>query len=244
MSHEAAVNYVRRGARIGGIAGGVGGGLLGAAAGGLPKNYADPTDGKIKKRTTAQRIGGAAIVGGLGAHVGHGLGRAAGAVRNYKKVVSGKFVPPRPKPPEWLRHAKTKAEGRRAYHAEARKVHPDLHGGDDSKFKNLGKEWSEHEPHFKTAMLIALADELEKIAAHKQAAVGAILGGGLGYSLSPNSLKGKVIGTALGAGIGHMTGAAAKGAKKMLIDDPEEYERYQLYNHRPVAQAGQGSNFY
>lgn len=237
MNIDPAVQYVRRGARIGGLVGGVGGAAVGGTLGALPGVYIDPDTGRQKSRTTGERIGGGIVGAGAGGYLGFSPGRLVGAIHHAKKWMKG--YRPVPKRPDWLKGAKTKAEARRAYHAQARKVHPDLHGGNDKPFKDLSIEWKEHEPHFKTAMLNALADELQKIAA-----LGAILGGAAGYKLGPNSSKGKLIGTLAGAGIGHAVQGAGRMAKKNFVDDLHAKEQQELYGYQPVAQVGQGSNFY
>lgn len=226
-----AVNFVRRGARTGGIVGGLAGVAGGGALGFLPKKHQDQS-GKTVDRTTGQRVLGGALSAGLLGWAGHDMGRLGGAMYNANRWIKG-YRPPIPRP-DWLKGAKTKAEARRAYHAQARKVHPDLHGGDDGKFKDLSNEWEKHEPTYKTAMLNALADELEKIAQNKQAMLGALLGGAAGYKLSPNSLKGKAIGTLIGAGVGAGVGAAAKGAKRTFVDELHHREQRDLYGYQPA----------
>lgn len=234
----AAIKYVRRGARIGGAIGGGSGAVLGGAAGALPSKYTDLNTGQEKKKTVGQRVTNGVIGAGAGGYLGYSPGRLIGAIHHANKWIKGH----RPRPtsvPDWLKGAKTKAEGRKAYHAQARKMHPDLHGGDDAHIKSLNVEWGDHEQHFKTAMLLAFADELEKIAA-----VGAILGGAAGYQLSPNTAKGKLVGTLVGAGAGHVLQGAGGLAKKKLLDEPHEREQRELYGYQPYAQGSQAQNFY
>lgn len=205
------------------LAGGLTGAAIGAAAGGLPKHKFHPTTGKKQERTKKERITGA-VVGGLlsglyGASYGHRLDRK----------------PAGPQVPSWLKKTKTRAEGRRAYHAQARKHHPDL-GGDPAKFRAVQKEWEMHEPTYKTAMINAFADELEKIAN-----AGALAGGALGYALSPKSIKGKLIGTAAGALGGMALGGIAGAAKRSFYDEPRAYEQAQLYGYQPSVNPAYGS---
>lgn len=233
----AAVNYVRRGARVGGLIGGSGGALLGGAAGALPRMYTDLDTGKEKKKTVGQRAMGGAIGAGAGGYIGYSPGRLAGAVHHANKWIKGHR--PRPPLPAWLKGVKTKAEAKAAWKAEARKTHPDLHGGDGSKFDQVKTEWKAQESHFKTAMLIAFADELEKIAA-----IGAILGGAAGYKMAPNTPKGKLVGALIGAGAGHAVQGVGGLAKKKLIDEPHQREQRELYGYQPYAQGSQAQNFY
>lgn len=233
----ATFNYIRRGASIGGVMGSGGGAILGGVAGALPSKYVDPNTGQEKKKTVGQRVATGVIGAGAGGYLGYSPGRFAGAVHHAKKWGNGHR--PRPSVPAWLKGAKTKAEGRKAYHAQARKLHPDLHGGDEASIKNLNLEWGDHEQHFKTAMLSAFADELDKIAA-----VGAILGGAAGYQLSPNTTKGKLVGALVGAGAGHVLQGAGGLAKKKLINEPHEREQRELYGYQPYAQGSQAQNFY
>lgn len=232
-----AVKYVRRGARIGSAIGGGGGALLGGAAGVLPKTYIDPTTGKEKKRTVRQKITAGVIGAGSGGYLGYSPGRLAGAVHHAKKWIKGHRPPSAM--PTWLKGAKTKAEGRRMFHAQVRKLHPDFHGGDDTSIKKLNAEWDDYEPHLKTAMLSAFADELEKIAA-----IGAIIGGAAGYKMAPNTPKGKLMGALVGAGAGHIVQGASGLAKKKLVDEPHEREQRELYGYQPYAQGSQAQNFY
>lgn len=233
----AAVNYVRRGANIGGTIGATGGAVLGGVLGAVPRTHTDLHTGEKKKRTGKQRIAGGILGAGAGGYLGHSPGRLIGAIHHAKKWVNGHR--PRPSLPDWLKGAKTKAEARRAYFAQARKVHPDLHGGSDTPIKNLNTDWEAHEPHFKTAMLTAFAEELEKIAT-----LGAVLGGTAGYKLGPNTPRGKLMGTLVGAGAGHVLQGAGNLAKRTLIDEPHHREQRELYGYQPYAQASQAQNFY
>lgn len=232
----AALKYVQRGARIGGAIGGGGGAVLGGIAGALPSKYTDHA-GQEKKRTIGQRVSSGILGAGAGGYLGYDPGRLVGAVHHAKKWMKG-YRPPSALP-SWLKGAKTKAEGRKLYHAQARKLHPDFHGGDDAHIKRLNVEWGDHEPNFKTAMLNAFADELEKIAV-----LGAIIGGAAGHKLSPNTTKGKLVGTLIGAGIGHAAQSAGGLVKKKLVDEPHEREQRELYGYQPYAQASQAQNFY
>lgn len=92
---------------------------------------------------------------------------------------------------------------------------------------------------FREALLLALADELEKIAF-----VGAAIGGAAGYSMGPNTPKGKIVGTLVGAGVGHAIQGAGKSAKRQFIDEPHEREQRELHGYQPAAQANMGQNFY
>lgn len=91
------------------------------------------------------------------------------------------------------------------------------------------------------ARYAAFADELVKIAN-----AGALLGGALGYGMSPNSIKGKLIGTAAGAMGGQALGSIAGAAKRTFVDDEEAKRRAELYGYIPAAASmpSQGSNFY
>lgn len=235
------IRWIHKGMRTGGLIGGVAGGVAGAAGGALPKTYKDPNNhNKVTKRTLGQRIAGGVLLGASGAYTGHHIGRLGVGLHRAHKVVNKGFSASAVKPktvPDWLKGAKTKAEGRKAYKTQARKVHPDLHGGNDEHIKKLNIEWEDHEPHFKTAMLHALADELEKIAAHKlaEAGTGAVLGGTAGYMMAPNSVKGKVVGAVGGALVGHLAGKGLGAAKQQLIDQPHAYEQQQLYGYQPSA---------
>jgi hypothetical protein len=103
-------------------------------------------------------------------------------------------------------------------------------GGDAKAFHKAKKEWAHHEPTFKTAMLAAFADEIEKIAS-----IGALLGGVAGYKLGPNTAKGKIVGSLVGAGLGHAIGAAGGAAKKQLVDEHHAREERELYGYQPAA---------
>lgn len=201
------------------VARGIGTAAVGAAIGGLPKTKYDPETGKDKKRTNKQRLTGAAIGGAVG-----GLYGTLRGIHAHRSRVPG-----------WLRKAKTRAEAKSLYKAEARKHHPDL-GGDPAKFRKLVKEWEMNEPNYKSAMLHAFADEIEKIAN-----AGTVAGAGLGYYLAPNSVKGKIIGTAAGAIGGGILGGLAGAAKRTFYDEPRAYERAQLYGYMPATNPAYGS---
>jgi hypothetical protein len=237
----AAVKFVRRGARIGGAVGGLGGAAVGGAIGGLPKTYKDFDEkGKVHKfeRTTKQRVAGGLLGAAAGGYIGHGPGRLVGAIHHAKKWVGGHR--PESMRPDWLKGIKTKADAKAAFRARAKKLHPDL-GGSDEAFDSFKQEWNQHKDMFKEAMLHAFADELQKIAS-----LGAIIGGAAGYKLSPNTAKGKLIGTLAGAGVGAATGGILGKAKRTFIDEPEHREQRELYSTPPVAgqSAPLGSNFY
>lgn len=213
---------VNRGGRIGGVAGAIGGGLLS----GLPKERKN-SDGSVHVRSKGERISTGLLGAASGAYAGRSFGRVAGGVHNVNKWVKGHR--PAEVRPDWLKKAKTKAEAKAAFRDQARKLHPD-HGGNPSEFRKMHDEWKQHEHAFKTAMLSSFADELEKIAS-----VGAILGGIAGYKVGPNTLRGKAVGTLVGAGLGHAAGAAGKAAKTQLVDEPHEREMRELYGYQPAA---------
>lgn len=156
---RAAVNYLKKGMRTGGIIGG----LTGAASGAVLGSKKHNIDGT--KRTGKERL----VWAGLGAAsfglAGHQLGSFAGVAKNYSNLKGG-FIPPAPKPkmPAWLKGAKTRTEGHNLYRQNAKKLHPDL-GGSNEAMANLSNEWKSYEPHLKKiAMLFAFADEISKIA--------------------------------------------------------------------------------
>lgn len=154
----AAVNYLKKGMRTGGLIGGGAGIIGGATLGWSAKN-------KHKERTTKEKVIGAAMGAGAFGLFGHQVGSLTGGVKNYSRLKGG-FIPPAPKPkmPDWLKGAKTRTEGHKLYQQNARKLHPDL-GGDNKAMANLASEWKSYEPHLKKmAMLSAFADELGKIA--------------------------------------------------------------------------------
>lgn len=224
--------YARGGAVRGAIAGGLGLGALGAAVNGLPKTQKNILTGEEEKLTNKQRIT-RGVVGGLGFGVlGAMHGRRMGWNHRAKKWNAG-FRPaagapggmPKPKTPDWLKGAKTRSEARRAYHAQARKLHPDL-GGNPEAIKNLNVEWEKHEPMFKQALYDAFADELEKIAS-----LGALAGGYAGYKLAPKSPKGKLYGALGGAAVGHLAGKGLSVAKQEILDRPAQRERQELYGY-------------
>jgi len=82
-------------------------------------------------------------------------------------------------------------------------------------------------------LIPGFVDELEKIASHKQASVGALLGGAAGYMMPGSSLKSKVINTAVGAGAGHMIGKAVGAAKRGVWDGPRARAHNDLYGYQP-----------
>lgn len=239
MSYGDIINKsTRRGALIGTL---VGGGL-GAAAGGLPKNRIELSTGKVKKRSTANRVVGAAVSGLAGGLYGHDVGRTIGSIRGVHKARKAardyggydgykRYRTQHPseptKMPSWLDGARNQAEAKRRYHMEARKHHSDL-GGSDENFKNLQKQWGQWKGHFKEAMLRGFSDELQKIAI-----MGAMLGGVAGYGAVPGGLKGKLMGAAVGAGTGAVAESALKGAKRAFWDEPRRREQDALYNYVP-----------
>lgn len=242
MPTVADVKWVHKGMRTGGLIGGVAGGAAGAVGGFLPKTYKNDK-GKNTKKTVGQRIAKGILLGGAGAYAGRAAGMLGVGIHRAHKVINKGYHATAAKPahaPDWLKGAKTKAEGRRAYHAQARKAHPDL-GGSEEAIKKLTQEWESHEPHFKTAMYAAFADELEKIAG-----LGAYVGGAAGWSMSPNTVKGKLVGTAGGALAGHLIGGAAKATKQTLWDEQQAREREALHGYQPSAgqQPGAPTNFY
>lgn len=236
------IAYARAGAQRGLLYGGLGGAALGGAMFGLPKK--DPQGSEL---TGKQRLGRAAV-GALGFGVlGAMHGKDIGWNSRARKWNSG-FRPapgtaggiPKPATPDWLAGATTKAEGRRAWHAQARKLHPDL-GGSEDAIKNLNAEWETHEPLFKRAMYSAFADELEKIAS-----LGALIGGAAGWKLSPNSTKSKIYGTLGGAALGHLTGKGLSAAKREMLDQYTAREHEALYGYTAPGREpiyGGASNF-
>lgn len=239
------VAYARRGAIGGALAGGLGLGAIGAAASGLPKTQTNWATGKKETLTKKQRISnaitGGLVSGGLGAYYGGQIGWNHRAhkwntgFRPGASVFGGK-----PKAPDWLKGAKTKAEGRKMFHQMARKHHPDL-GGDPEVFKRISQEWETHEPFFKEAMYAAFADEIEKIAS-----LGALVGGYAGHRLSPKTQKGQLYGILGGALVGHLAGKGVGAAKREFVDDLKAREAQSLYGYIPYAgqQEPAPSNFY
>jgi hypothetical protein len=69
-------------------------------------------------------------------------------------------------PPSWAKGAKTKAEAKTRYRAEAKKHHPD-HGGDAEKMKKVNTEWEAYEKskHFDklAGWIPSLIDELQQL---------------------------------------------------------------------------------
>lgn len=215
---------MRKGARTGGLIGGIGGAIAGGTALSVPSTYVDDL-GDTKQIPIGDRVTRGIVGAGVGGYFGHGIGRFGGAVTNAHRW--GNESRPTVVRPDWLKKAKTKAQAKAAFRAQAKKMHPD-HGGDPSAFRKMHDEWKEHEPTFKTAMLAAFHDEIEKISA-----VGAILGGMAGYKLGPNTMKGKVVGTLMGAGMGHVVERAGAAAKRGLVDEPHEREMRELYGYQP-----------
>jgi hypothetical protein len=162
-----------------------GGAVVGGAAGaygGSRKSFTDIHTGKKVNRTPAGRVA-SGISNGIGGAVGGAyLGGMADSARLAKKhgpnwqrnmgggyegyarrnggAPAGKAAPEKP---DWLKGAKTKAEARKAFHAQSRKAHPDL-GGSDAAQKEINKAWEHWEGQYKNAMYAGFADELEKIA--------------------------------------------------------------------------------
>lgn len=209
MSTAHAIRSSRKGALIGAAALGIPGAVLGSTK----KNRATG-----EERTTKQRVVGG-LVGGI---AGASYGSVAGAGIGYDIGKARGFRPP--PTPDWLKGAKTKAEGRKLYHAQARKLHPDL-GGSEEAIKKLNNDWAKHERMFKTAMLNAFADELEKIAL-----VGAALGA---YAGSKFPGRNKPVNILAGAAIGHAAGALAKGVKRQVWDEQQAREHQALYGYQP-----------
>jgi hypothetical protein len=239
----AAANYVRRGINTGRNIGTVGGAVAGGLLRGLPKTHKNE-HGETETRTPGERIG-RGLMGALGlGYVGHQIGGTIGGLRNAHKWVSSKhhgsqFYGDQPKKPDWLKHAKNKAEAKAAWRAQALKTHPDHNQGIDKGFDKVKSDWALHEKFFKEAMLLGLADEL-----HKIATLGTLLGGAAGYGLSPNTVKGKIVGTAIGAGAGHVLQNVGGLAKRKIVDEPHAREERELYGYQPYAQASQAQNFY
>lgn len=213
---------IQSGGRIGGLGGAVAGGVIGAA----PSKHTD-AQGNVHHHSIGGRIARGAIGAGIGAYTGHSVGRVGGAITNAHRWNKG--TRPGITRPDWLKNAKTKAEAKAAFREQAKKTHPD-HGGNADSFRNMQKEWEQHEPTFKVAMLAAFQDELEKIAG-----IGALLGGLAGYKVGPNTTKGKIVGTLVGAGLGHAIGQAGKAAKQGLVDEQHEREMRELYGYQQQA---------
>ncbi len=233
------VEFARAGGRRGALLGGLGGAAVGAATFGIPKK--DPRENT--ELTNKQRLGRAALgalsFGTVGALHGKDIGfnhRARQWNSGFRPGVGQPGGMPKPATPDWLKGAKTEAEGLKLYHAQARKMHPDL-GGSPDAIKNLNAEWETHEPLFKKAMYDAFADEIEKIAG-----IGALLGGAAGWKLSPNTMKGKAYGTLAGAAAGHLVGAGLQATKREILDKPAAHEREQLYGYVSPPRPGP-SNF-
>ncbi len=244
--------YARQGARRGALIGGLGLGAVGAALGGLPKTQYNLATGQKEERTKAQRITGA-VLGGLsfgtyGALEGHGMGwnrnankwnagnagaHSYGSAGGYAS--GARAAAPPASTPEWLQGAQTRAEGRKRFHQQARKYHPDL-GGDPEVFKRISAEWEAHEPHFKQAMINAFADELVKIAN-----AGTYVGGAAGYMMGGNSIKSKALSTLGGAVVGTGVGSAVGAVKRSFHDEPKAWEQQQLYGYMPSQNPEYGS---
>lgn len=124
-----------------------------------------------------QTVMGAAI----GGHAGVQLGTLSKTFRDAGKQgrgfsrgwrPGGEAPPPsRPssanmKPPAWAKGAKTKADAKKAYRAEAFKHHPDR-GGDQNKMKDLNNQWEnfQQSEHFNklSGVLPSFFDELDLI---------------------------------------------------------------------------------
>lgn len=225
------VAYARSGAIRGSIIGGLGGGALGATIKGLPKKQTDQDTGKEKKLTNKERrnraIKGGLVGGATGVLYG---GRLGFALRAHKwnsgfRPAAGTHGIPKPKTPDWLKGVESKADARRAFHAQARKLHPDL-GGSEDAIKKLNQEWETHEPMFKKAMYDAFADELEKISS-----LGALIGGYAGHKIGPKSAKGQIYSVLGGAAVGHLAGKGLGAAKKQFVDEQAARDRETLYGY-------------
>ena len=227
-----ASKFVQRGGRQGAAIGGLALGGIGAAIGSM-KRPGKKND--TKSRAMRSAVGGLSF-GAIGALHGHNVG---GAI-NADRWLGGHR--PKPAMPDWLKNAKTKAEARRAYHQQARKVHPDL-GGNLDATKKLNQEWAAHEKLYKEAMYAAFSDELKKIAV-----AGALIGGAAGYKLAPGGLKNKMVGAAMGAGLGMAVSGLARGAKQAVWDEPRARERSELYGYVPSSVTNpnpyNGASFY
>lgn len=220
------VAFVQRGGLRGGLAGAAGLGIGGALVG------ASGEDKTLKERVLGGLAGGA-----LGAGAGLAAGRRIGS--NINKTRWLQEHPSAPAKPDWLKGISDHDVAHKAYKRQARIHHPDI-GGSQDAFVRLGAEWDDAKAMMKKAMLDGFADELEKIAG-----LGALLGGAAGYKLSPNTLKGKLIGTLGGAAVGSMLGSAAKAGKRMFHDELKQREHASLYGYVPAGtQEAQGSNFY
>jgi hypothetical protein len=161
---------------VGAGAGALGYGALGHHVGKKNEKAKDPS-----KRS--DRWGGAVAMGALGAAHGHMFGSMLRGSRlmshqariprgaSHKTDDSGNFdfgaakaedVPT----PKWARGAKTKADAKTRYRAEAMKNHPDR-GGNAEKMKDINTEWEKWEksPGFNklSHVLLGLIDELEKL---------------------------------------------------------------------------------
>ena len=93
------------------------------------------------------------------------------------------------------------------------------------------------------SLLDSFCDELEKIAIHKTAVLGAAIGGYIGSHVPGN--KAKMVGIGLGALAGHGVGAAAKAAKRTFHDENAQREHASLYGHEPTySMANQQGQFF
>jgi hypothetical protein len=82
-------------------------------------------------------------------------------------------------------------------------------------------------------LLSGFCDELEKIAATKTALIGAMIGGAAGYAVPGKSMATKAINTAVGAGVGHVTGKVLGGAKRGVWDQPRARAEQDLHGYQP-----------
>lgn len=139
--------------------------LLGAAAGGLGFGSIGYIHGKKREKDKAptkrsDRWAEAAMAGAMGAGYGHMFGAMARGHRLQMHQIfhhtgehrTGGFGTPsktHAPPPKWAKGAKTKAEAKKRYRAEAKKHHPDI-GGDPETMKKVNTEWEafENSSHF------------------------------------------------------------------------------------------------
>jgi hypothetical protein len=92
-------------------------------------------------------------------------------------------------------------------------------------------------------LIPGFVDELQKLASHKQANVGALLGGAAGFALGGRTLGSKAVNTAVGAGLGALAGKALGGAKRMAWDEPHARAHRDLHGYVPST-VGQDPNVY
>lgn len=156
-------------AEIGPLKGGLIGGGLGAGIGGA-KGYFLPTDRKGQRITdpTSQERRSAALKSALGGGLAGGVlgAHAADVARTFRR-----YSPT----PSWVRGAKTKAEAKKIFRAEAMKTHPDR-GGNEEAMKRLNDEWDRFQNSAAFHKLAAaFLDEFMKISSLEGRVLGQLL---------------------------------------------------------------------